>query len=138
MPDRHQAIDVLRQLAPRETARMAGALAPAVDEAMLWLKRIVAAEFWDGQPQMDLPLPDDKADEIFTKVNETAEDLTRYQLWTVLTDPWTYPESSTTSHLNNAHPRQRLPPSTTSAWSQHYSPTCSAYFSPATPSANRN
>lgn len=137
MPDWHQAIDVLGQLASRETARMAGALAPAVDDAMLWLKRIhcVAAEFWDSQPQMELPLPDDKADEIFTKVNEAAEDLNRYQLWTVFTDPWTYPESSTTSHLNNAHHRQSL---TKSAWSQNDSPTCSAYFSPATPSANRN
>ncbi|MUM16670.1 hypothetical protein FZI91_09930 [Mycobacterium sp. CBMA271] len=105
MSDRHDAIDMLGQLAPRETARMAGTLAPTLDEAMLWLKRIhrVAAEFWDGYPEITLPLPADLADEVFTKISETTEDLTRHQLWIIFTDLGAYAESSTTSHLNNAH-----------------------------------
>lgn len=95
----------LAQLAPRETARLAGALAPTLEITHSWLKRMhhIAAGFWDTHRGVELPLLEEQANEIFSKVKQTTDILTPHQLWTIFTDLGAYSDNAIPSHFANTH-----------------------------------
>lgn len=95
----------LGQLTFRESARMAGTLAPTLDITLTWFKCLcsVTADFWEANRCVALPLSPEHADEIFSKVNETTEIMTPHQLWTIFADLGAYGDDSITSHFANSH-----------------------------------
>lgn len=95
----------LAQLTPRETARLAGALAPTLEVTGAWLKQVhrVAADFWDTHRGVQPPLSDEQADEVFGKVQQSIDILTPHQLWTIFVDLGAYSDDTIPSHFANTH-----------------------------------